>query len=173
MKITMIGARMIGARMIGATMIGGALLLAGCGASDNPGPAPAKDAAPTATPDPAPGASGGGGIMSPHASDYAPSRSQPFDASLPIPGPPELSGALVGRWGRQNSCAETMQFFADGRLTIPDGRAGTPQWRVSTPGRLELIENGSSQTGNFELRDAGRTLRLINPSGRATDFIRC
>lgn len=155
---------------IAATGVG-ILLLAACGSAGNNVQAQANGAA--LTPPPAPSPAPDGGIISREGANQAAPGSRTADASLPIPGPAELTAPLVGRWGRLNSCAETMEFAADGRVTIPDGRGGSPQWRVSTPGRLELIENGRSQTGGFEIRDDGRTLRLTNPNGRAIDFIRC
>ncbi len=154
-----------------ATIGFGALLLAGCGAGANNSQTQANGA--VATPAPAPASAPDGGIVSAESANRVAPAPVPVDASAPIPGAPELSGPLVGRWGRLNSCAETMEFFADGRVNIPDGRGGSPTWRVPAPGRLELIENGRGQTGGFELRDNGRTLRLTNPNGRGIDFIRC
>lgn len=151
----------------------GMMLLAACGSAANNVQAQANGAGLTPSTAPAPAPAPGGGIVSPDGANQAAPRPQPAAADSPIPGPVELSGPLVGRWGRMNSCAQTMEFFADGRVSIPDGAAGTPQWRVPVPGQLDLIENGRAQAGRFEIRDSGRTLRLLHPSGRAIDFIRC
>ncbi len=146
-----------------ATM-GIGLLLAGCGAGANNSATPANAGVSDSAPDSAAPASPATNLAAPAAS---------ADGNPVAEAAPGSADGLVGRWGRQGNCAQTMEFFADGRVTIPDGRTGVVRWRVTGPGRLELSENGRGQTGGFEVREGGQQLRLTNPDGRVTDLTRC
>lgn len=87
-------------------------------------------------------------------------------------GPP--SGAidpsmLVGRWGDNGSCAQVIEFFANGTFRAANG--GTGNWRIDGD-RLTMFNGNRRVTLRLRSITARRVL-AEDPNGSVGESIRC
>lgn len=99
--------------------------------------------------------------------------------AAPAPSNPDVNAAsgdlrsqLIGRWGRNNSCAESMEFRADGGISIPTPNF-PPQARWNLQGNTIILAapgEGEQPLGSAVI--AGNNLELTR-NGQKTTLIRC
>jgi hypothetical protein len=85
----------------------------------------------------------------------------------------DLRSQLVGRWGRNGSCAESMEFRADGGISIPRTTM-PPQVRWDVQGNQIVFSapgEASQPLGTAVV--TGTSLQLTTPTGQTTTLNRC
>lgn len=97
---------------------------------------------------------------------------QPQQPPGPQEGPP--SGAidpsmLVGRWGDNGSCAQVIEFFANGTFRAANG--GTGNWRIDGD-RLTMSGDRGITVLRVSALGRGR-LAIVNPDGSRGTSQRC
>lgn len=106
--------------------------------------------------------------------DQAPPDGAPMDQSGPPQSPGGPGGAvdpsmLVGRWGDNGSCAQVIEFFANGTFRAANG--GTGNWRISGD---RLTMSGGSRSITLRLVEVtARRVRAQDQSGNIGESIRC
>jgi hypothetical protein len=111
---------------------------------------------------------GTGGMSTP-----APAPDMNMSGNTAVGG--DMRSQIVGRWGKNASCGESMEFRADGGLSIP-GTALPPQVRWEVRGNSIVLSGpgGVSQPiGTFSMGAGGSTMQLTTATGETTNLTRC